>query len=123
MKKISQLLIPITILLSSRSVFAGEFYNLFPRWLELGYNGLLAIFMIVGFFICLSIYNNFKGGKLSMPWIIIMIAFLAALVRLIMSVLTIMDIQYFVAIAFAGMDILFFILLLIGLILYKVGLE
>ncbi len=123
MKRISQFLVPIAILASGKSAYAGEFYNLYPRWLELTYHGLLTLIIVVGFFLCFSIFNNFKGGKMGMPWIIIMIAFVAALARMVMSLLSVFDIQYFQAIAFAGLDILFFILLLIGLILYKVGLE
>jgi hypothetical protein len=111
------------ILMVSRPVYAGEFYKLYPSWLELLYHILSALFIVISVFVSYLIFKNFKGGKLGLPWIFIIISLLLMLVRSIMSLLTIFDIQYFQALAFAGLDIMFFILLLIGLILYKVGLE
>ena len=123
MKRFSLISVFTAIIVTGQPVFAGEFYKLYPRWLDQGYHVVLAALLLVGFFVCLSIFNNFKGGKLGLPWIIIMIGFIAGLARSILSVLTVFDMQYFQAAAFAGLDILFFVLLLLGLILYKFGLE
>jgi len=112
-----------TIALTGRPVSAGEFYKLYPRWLELGYQFSLALLIMGSMVVSYLIFSNFKGGKLGWPWILVMIGLGALLVRMVMSLLTVFDTQYFQAVAFAGLDILFFILLLIGLILYRVGIE
>ncbi|MCP4581391.1 MAG: hypothetical protein GY839_07210 [candidate division Zixibacteria bacterium] len=111
------------VLLADKAAMAGEFYKLYPQWLEYSYHllslGLIATSLGVSY----SIYRNLKGGQLSVPWVIILIALFVIFIRTVFSILTIFDVQFFQAIAFAGLDILFFILLLIGLILYKVGLN
>jgi hypothetical protein len=112
-----------TIALTSQPVFAGEFYKLYPRWLELGYHLSLTLLILGSMVVSFLIFSNFKGGKLGWPWILVMIGFGALLVRMVMSLLTVFDAQFFQAVAFAGLDILFFILILIGLILYKIGIE
>lgn len=123
MRRINLLAISLGILVICKPVFAGEFYKLYPGWLELVYHIALAVILAASLIVSLTIFRNFKGGKLGVPWIIILIAFSAMLLRSLMSILTVFNLQYFKAIAFAGLDILFFILLLIGLLLYKVGLE
>jgi len=113
----------LIITLTSKMALAGEFYKLHPKWLEYAYN--LVLFGIIG--ICLgisyTIFNNLKGGKLSLPWLFIVLSLIVILARTVLGVLTVFDIQYFQAMLFAGLDILFFILLLVGLVLYKVGLS
>jgi hypothetical protein len=111
------------VLLAEKAAFAGEFYKLYPQWLEYTYHLLSLGLIVVALGVSFSIFRNLKGGQLSKPWIIILIALFIIFVRTALSILTVFDIQFFQAIAFAGLDILFFILLLVGLILYKVGLS
>jgi hypothetical protein len=116
-------LIAAVMIAAVKPVYAGEFYKLYPSWLESLYHILLTLLIILCVFVSYLLFKNFKGGKLGLPWIIIIVAFIAILARSIMGLLAVFDIQYFQALAFAGLDIAFFVLLLIGLILYKVGLE
>jgi hypothetical protein len=111
------------MLAAVKPVYAGEFYKLYPSWMDMLYHILLTFLIILCAFVGFLLFKNFKGGKLGMPWLIIICAFVVILIRSIMGILVVFDIQYFQALAFAGLDILFFILLLVGLILYKVGLE
>jgi hypothetical protein len=113
----------LAVVFVSKMALAGEFYKLYPQWLEYAYNFLLLGFICICLSLSYSIFNNLKGGKLSLPWLFIMISMVVILARTVMSILTVFDIQYFQAIVFAGLDILFFILLLLGLVLYKVGLS
>jgi hypothetical protein len=110
-------------LILSQTAYAGEFYKLYPQWLESLYYLLLALFIIGSIALSYFIFSNLKGGKLGRPWIFIMAGLGVWFIRTIMGILTAFDVQYFQAAAFAGLDILFFILLLAGLILYKIGLE
>lgn len=111
------------ITLTSKMALAGEFYKLHPKWIEYIYNLLLFGFIGVCLGLSYSIFNNLKGGKLSLPWLFIVISLAVILARTVLSILTVLDIQYFQAMLFAGLDILFFLLLLVGLVLYKVGLS
>jgi len=113
----------LTIAFTSKIALAGEFYKIHPQWLEYAYNLLLFGLICVSLSTSYSIFTNLKGGKLSLPWLFVVIALVVILIRTVLGILTIFDIQYFQAILFAGLDILFFILLLTGLVLYKVGLN
>ena len=123
MKAKNIIICALAFLTTSSTAFAGEFYKLHPQWLEYTYHILMLGLIVLGLGVSLSIFSNLKGGKLSRSWLIILAALLVILARTVLGILTVFDIQFFQAIAFAGLDILFFILLLVGLILYKVGLN
>jgi hypothetical protein len=116
----------LTILMvafTGKIALAGEFYKIHPGWLEYIYYLLLFGLIIVCLSTSYSIFTNLKGGKLSLPWLFVVIALAVVLIRTFFGILTVFNIQYFQAMLFAGLDILFFILLLTGLVLYKVGLD
>ena len=118
--------IPLTaliILFFSNLVSAGEFYKLYPQWLEYAYYFALAALIFLALIVMFGIFGNLKGGKLGLPWIFMILAFVAMLARTVLGILTIFDLAYFQAVVLAGLDVLFFVLILIGLVLYKVGLE
>lgn len=103
--------------------FAGEFYKLYPLWLEYVYRLLMLILITAGLFACFSIFNTLRGGKFGLPWVLMMMAMIAIFIRTLLGVLTVSNIAFFQAVAFAGLDILFFLLLLVSFVLYKVGLK
>lgn len=123
MNKLKALLTFLIILSSSEYAAAGEFYKLYPQWLEYLYYFLLVGLISAALIIALTIFNNLKGGKLGLPWIFFMMAFVVMLARTVFGILTVLDVAYFRAVVLAGLDIAFFVLLLAGLVLYKVGLE
>lgn len=103
--------------------FAGEFYKLYPLWLESAYRFLILILIAACLFVCFSVFNTLRGGKFGMPWALLLVALVAIFVRTLLEVLTVFNIAYFQAYVFAGIYILFFLLLLVGFILYKIGLK
>ncbi len=113
----------LIVLFNSRITLAGEFYKLYPQWLEYVYHLFLGTFILAGLIVSYSIFNNLRGGKLGITWILIMLALTAILARTVLALLTIFDIAFFQAIVYAGLDVLFILLLLTGLILYKIGLN
>jgi len=116
-------LIALSILAPVNFVQAGSFYDLTPNWLDYIYHGLLVGLIFLAMIVCLLIFRNLRGGNLGRPWFILTIALLAILARSVLGILTIFDIAYFQATVFAGLDVLFFLILLIGLMTYKIGLD
>jgi hypothetical protein len=113
----------VIILIAAKTASAGEFYKIYPTWLEFGYHIFLVVFSAASLLYCYSIYGNLRGGRLGLPWIFILLALVAMLARTAMGILTVFDVAFFQAIVFAGLDALFITLLLIGLIIYKTGLN
>jgi hypothetical protein len=123
MKRKFPILTAIILLAVPAIANAGEFYPLRPSWLEFFYHlGLLAI-ISAGVFTCYSIYVTMRGGKLGTPWLMILIALSVELLRTILGFLTVLEVAFFKAIAFATFDLAFFLLLMIGLFLYKENLD
>lgn len=121
-KKIS-ILACLVVIAFYKEAFAGGFYKLYPLWLEYVYRLLVLTLITAGLFVCFSIFNTLRGGKFGLPWVFIVVAMAAIFIRMLLGVLTVFNIAFFQAIAFAGLDILFFLLLLVGFVLYKVGLK
>ena len=113
----------LAVLFPAKIALAGGFYKIIPYWLEYIYHLLLLGLIAVGFIACFSVYRTLKGGKLGKSWLVILIAFTMIFARTVLGTLTIFDIAYFQALIFAGLDVLFYIFLVIGLILYKIGLD
>jgi len=113
----------LMLIVLHRESFAGEFYKLYPTWLEYVYRLLILVLITAGLFVCLSIFNTLRGGKFGLPWVLILMAMIAIFIRTLLGVLTVFNIAFFQAVAFAGLDILFFLLLLVSFVLYKVGLK
>lgn len=123
MKLKTLILSSLTVLLPINIAFAGEFYKLHPYWLEYGYHILIQVLLIVGLFVSFSVFRTLKGGNFGRSWLFIFLAIFVMTARTVLGMLTIFDIAFFQAYMFAGLDILFYILLMLGLILYKIGLE
>ncbi|MCD6163309.1 MAG: hypothetical protein J7K40_12990 [candidate division Zixibacteria bacterium] len=111
------------VLLPANIALAGEFYKLYPYWLEYGYHILIQIMLIVGLFVSFSVFRTLKGGNLGRAWLFIFLAIIVMTARTTLGLLTVFNIAYFQALMFAGLDVLFYFLLIMGLILYKIGLE
>jgi hypothetical protein len=105
------------------TAYAGEFYPLRPSWLEFFYHFCLLAIIITSVYTCYSIYATMRGGKLGTPWLMMLIALSVALLRTILGFLTVVELAFFKAIAFAILDLAFFLLLIIGLFLYKENLD
>jgi len=103
--------------------WAGEFYKISPSWLEFAYYLSLLALIAACLYTGYSIYSTMQGGKLGLPWAFVMSALSAVLLRTILGFLSVIEVAFFKAIVFAVLDILFFLLLLIGLLLYKKNLE
>ena len=124
MNKLKTITLTVFLILSlSNLISAGEFYQLYPAWLQYAYYFALAALIFIALIVSFGIFGNLKGGKLGLPWIFIILAFFAVLARTVLGILTVFDLAYFQAVVMAGLDVLFFVLILIGLVLYKVGLE
>ena len=102
---------------------AGGFYKLTPYWLEYVYHFALLGLVLISLIISFHVFKVFKGGKLGKSWFLFLLAFIAIIARSVLGLLVIFDIAYFHALAFAGLDVLFYLLLTTGLILYKTGLD
>jgi len=113
----------VMILMAAKTASAGEFYKLYPTWLEFVYHIFLVAFSLASLVYSYSIFSNLRGGRLGLPWIFILLALVAMLGRTALGILTVFDIAYFQALVFAGLDASFIVLLLIGLIIYKTGLN
>ncbi len=121
-KKVSAL-VAFLVATFFNEAFAGEFYKLYPLWLEYAYRLLALVLISAGLFVCFSVFNTLRGGKFGLPWAFLLMALVTIFIRTLLEVLTVFDIAYFQAYVFAGIYILFFLLLLVGFILYKIGLE
>jgi hypothetical protein len=64
-----------------------------------------------------------QGGKLGLPWLFIMISLISIFIRTALGFLTVLEAAYFKAFVFAILDLIFFLLLLGGLLLYKENLD
>lgn len=113
----------VIIIMTIKTASAGEFYKIYPTSLELGYHIFLVIFSAACLLYSYSIFSNLRGGRLGLPWIFILLALVAMLGRTVLGILTVFDIAYFQALVFAGLDALFIVLFLVGLIIYKTGLN
>ena len=103
--------------------FAGGFYRLTPYWLGYIYQLLLLGLIFIGVIVSFSVYRSLRDGNLGRPWLFIMLALIVIMARSVLGTLTVFNIAFFQATLFAGLDVLFYILLLIGLFRYKVGLN
>jgi hypothetical protein len=113
----------LTVLFPGNLAFAGNFYKIVPHWLEYAYHILLILLIFLAFLFCFSIFKTLRDGKLGKPWLLFLLAFASMFARTILGILTVFNIAYFKALVFAGLDILFFVFFLIGLIIYKLGLD
>ena len=123
MKLSTVLITALSVILPGNIVLAGGFYQLAPSWLDTIYHFVLLSLIVVGLIVCLMIFRNLKGGNLDKPWLFFVIALALMLIRSILATLTIFDAGYFQAIVFAGLDVGFYVMFLIGLVLYKIGLN
>jgi hypothetical protein len=113
----------LAILAIPELAWAGDFYKLYPSWIEFIYHLLLLAFIAASLYTSYSIYKTMQGGKLGLPWLLVMISLIAVFLRTILGFLTVLEVAYFKAIVFAILDLIFFILLMAGLLLYKENLE
>jgi len=113
----------LIILAIPESAWAGDFYKLYPSWLEFIYHLLLLAFIAACLYTSYSIYTTMQGGKLGLPWLFIMISLISIFIRTALGFLTVLEAAYFKAFVFAILDLIFFLLLLGGLLLYKENLD
>lgn len=116
-------LVFLAIITIPENALAGEFYQLTPTWFGYVYYLLTMAFIVACFYTCYLIYSTMKGGKLGLPWVLLLISFGALLLRTILGFLTFIDAGYFKAVVFAALDLIFIIALMIGLLLYKENLS
>ena len=121
----SRLIVISSVVLAAipQIAYAGEFYPLRPSWFEFIYHLCLMAFIAACLYISYSIYATMRGGKLGLPWLMMLLSFSVVLLRTILGFLTVLEVAFFKALAFAILDLAFFILLMVGLLLYKENLE
>jgi hypothetical protein len=113
----------LIILAIPRFAWAGEFYQLTPAWFGYVYYLLMLAFIVACLYTSYLIYSTMRGGKLGLPWMLILISFIALSLRTTFGFLTFIDVAYFKAVVFAILDLGFILSLLSGLLLYKENLN
>lgn len=102
---------------------AGEFYNLHPEWLAMVYHAAILALSLAGALICLSIFKTLRGGQFERAWVFWLAALGIMAIRTALGFLTVSNVAYFQATLFAGLDFVFYVLIFVGLVLYKTGLN
>lgn len=123
MKKLLSKIIVTGMIMIPGTAAAGQFYEIHPPWLQIVYYLLLLVFLAGSAFLGYSIYAAMRGGKLGRPWLLMTIALAVMLVRTVFGFVAVLGLAYFKALFFAGLDVLFVVLLIIGMILHKESLQ
>jgi len=123
MKAYALILTGLAVLLPGKVALAGGFYKLTPYWMEYVYHLLLLGLIVVGLIVCFLVFRALKGGNLGKSWLFFFLALVVMLTRSVLATLTVFDIAFFQAAVFAGLDVLFYLLFVTGLIKYKIGLN
>jgi len=123
MKTNTLIITGLAVLLPGKVALAGGFYKLTPYWMEYIYHLLLLGLIALGLIVSFSVFRALKGGNLEKPWLFFLLALAVMLARSVLGTLTVFDIAFFQAAVFAGLDVLFYLLFVIGLIKYKIGLN